>query len=65
MNGTVLHKTAMSRRETMFLNQGFGWEHSLLEALLSLDGSWILGLHWIQNPGKCKIIHHFLSIMLQ
>lgn len=49
----------------MFLIQGFGWEHSLLEALLSLDGSWILGLHWVQNPGKCKIIHHFLNTTLQ
>jgi hypothetical protein len=49
----------------MSLNQGFGWEHSLLEALLSLDGSWIPGLHWVQNPGKCKIIHNFLNIMLQ
>ena len=36
----------------MFRDQYSGWNHSLLEALLSLDGSWILGLHWVQNPGK-------------
>jgi hypothetical protein len=53
----------MSRRKTMFPNQDCGWDHSLLEALLSLDGSWTLGLRWVQNPGKYEIFHQFLNMM--
>jgi hypothetical protein len=54
----------MSRRDTINLNQNFGWDNSLLKVLLSLDGSSTLGLHWIQNPGKHQILHQFLNIML-